>query len=481
MTEPLKVMVGPSGHYHQLKSGEIKHQKSKPAKPIWRVLVLDESENKMHSRAFPSQPSAEEIEQVVLGVLQGQNLTSTHIVIPTTVEKLCPGLQEKLISQDATVYLPRHGFASGSRAGQEWEKFLSTLQWSLDRARESTASCEEIAAASGNPLGIVTSDLWRSDDKDASGFGVARDLADKIARSRGRDPEAGRKMRNSELFGAPLNRGNETLPPQDALAELLRDPNQYLSHERWGQPIWDIVLQLKRIRDAELEKQPLQLAELGASAVLHQIEGLRNNSDDFLSSLGFRLRDSSLRYQVSLGMKEAFKQLILLNNDLLQFSAAKVTVLYPKGCIELSLRGVPANHHLEKMVQELSGGRVTVIPDFADIRLKSYYHPITPVFLRIGGAFHSPYFAYRTPRSPAQCFISTAKAGTQRVEGLLLILAILPKDTTRYVPLGDATLAERMTDVINERLARTGKGITCQVAPVESYGDLMEIDPLSKD
>lgn len=39
MTEPLKVMVGPSGHYHQLKSREMKYQKSKPAKPIWRVLV----------------------------------------------------------------------------------------------------------------------------------------------------------------------------------------------------------------------------------------------------------------------------------------------------------------------------------------------------------------------------------------------------------------------------------------------------------
>jgi len=57
MTEPLKVMVGPSGHYHQLKSGQIKYQKSKPAKPIWRILVLDEPRNKMHSRAFSSQPS----------------------------------------------------------------------------------------------------------------------------------------------------------------------------------------------------------------------------------------------------------------------------------------------------------------------------------------------------------------------------------------------------------------------------------------
>ena len=40
-----------------------------------------------------------------------------------------------------------------------------------------------------------------------------------------------------------------------------------------------------------------------------------------------------------------------------------------------------------------------------------------------------------------------------------MILAILPKETSTYVPLGDATLAVRMTELINERLARTGKGI----------------------
>ena len=343
--------------------------------------------------------------------------------------------------------------------------------------RESAASCEEIAAASGNALGIVTTELRFSDDKEASGFRVGRDLAEKITRLRGRDPEVGRKMRDNELPGAPRNKGAEAAPPQDALTELLCDPNRHLSHERWAQPIWEIVRQLKTIRDAEPESRAGLLADLGASAIVHQIEGLRHNCDDFLSSLGFRLRDTALRYQVSLGMKEAFKQLIRLDNDLLQVSAAKVTVHYPNGCSELSLRGVPAHNHLEKMVQELSGGRVTVIPHLADIQLKTYYHPVTPAFLRTGGAFHSPYFAYSTPLSPAQCLISTAKAGSQRMEGLLMILAILPKETATYVPIGDAALAERMTEVINERLARTGKGVTCHVGPVETYGHLMEIGP----
>ena len=479
MTEPLKVMVGPSGHHHQLKSGQIKCQKNKPAKPIWRILILDEQMNKMHARVFPAQPLAHEIERVVLGVLQGQSLSSSDIIIPATVERLCPGLQEKLMSQGVTVYLPRHGFDSGSRAGREWEKFLFTLQWRLDSVREPMASCEEIAAASGHALGIVTTDLWRSDDKDSSGFRVACNWADKITRLRGRDPEVGRKMRDNELRGAPLNAGTETPPPQDALSQLLADPDRHLMRERWGRQIWDIVLQLETIRDAREENKAPLLAELGASAIAHQVGGLRSNSDDFLSSLGFRLRDSSLRYQVSLGLKEAFKQLIPIGNELLQVSTAKVTVQYPEGCTELSLRGVPAHRHLEKMVQDHSGGRVCVIAHLADIQSKIHYHPVTPAFLRIGGAFHSQHFAYRTQLSPAQCLISTAKAGSQRVEGLLMILAIFPKETLRSIPVGDSALAEQMTELINERLARTGQGITCHIGPIETYGDLMKIGSAS--
>lgn len=174
-------------------------------------------------------------------------------------------------------------------------------------------------------------------------------------------------------------------------------------------------------------------------------------------------------------MKEAFKQLIVVDNGLLQVSAAQVTVQYPKGCTDLSLRGIPAHHLLEKMIQEVTGGRAAIIPDLTDFQQKAHYHPVTPVFLRSGVIFNFPFFTSRTPFSPAQCIISSEKAGGQRSEGLLIALAILPRDTKRFVPIGDATLAVQMTEVINERLARNGKGITCHIAPLETYGDLMDI------
>jgi len=475
MIAPVKVMVGPSSHYHQLKSGQIKYQKSKPTSPIWRILILDEAQNRMYSRTFPSPPSADEIERVIFSVLDGEDLPSVQIVIPATVEKLCPGLQEKLLAHSVSVFVPAHGFASGSRAGREWEKFLSSLEMGLNTARESMASCEEIASASGHSSGMVTSDLWRSDHKESSRFNVACDLADKITRLRGRDPEVGRKLRMNESYRGPLNRGAKELPQQDILNEILRDPNSYLMHERWGEQIRNIVLQLKQIRNAEPEHVPQLIAELGASAVLYQIDAIRNNRTDFLSSLGWCLSDTSLRYKISLGMKEAFKQLIVINSGLLQVSATKVTVQYPKGCTDQSLRGIPAHHLLEKMIQEFTGGRVAIIPDLTDIQQKAHYHPITPLFLRSGVIFNFPFFTSRTPFSPAQCIISTEKAGRQWSEGLIIALAILPRETTKFVPIGDAILAMRMTEVVNERLARNGKGITCHIAPLETYGDLMEI------
>lgn len=60
-------------------------------------------------------------------------------------------------------------------------------------------------------------------------------------------------------------------------------------------------------------------------------------------------------------------------------------------------------------------------------------------------------------------------------EFLLHVVAILPEKTDHCLPLGNMDLAGRMTDLGNERLARTGKGISCTISPLESLGDLMEV------
>jgi len=100
----------------------------------------------------------------------------------------------------------------------------------------------------------------------------------------------GVKQEWNESYRGPLNRGAKELPQQDVLNEILRDPNSYLMHERWGEQIWNIVLQLKQIRDAEPEHVPPNLiAEIGE----HQLFCIRfdantKQSNGFLfSSLGW--------------------------------------------------------------------------------------------------------------------------------------------------------------------------------------------------
>jgi len=164
-----------------------------------------------------------------------------------------------------------------------------------------------------------------------------------------------------------------------------------------------------------------------------------------------------------------------LNSGLLQVSAARVKCNIRKVALINSYEDSSTPSH-EKMIHLFIGG-IAIIPDLTDIHIqqKAHYHPVTPVFLRSGVIFNFPFFTSRTPFSPAQCMISTEKAGGQRSEGFIIALAILPKEATRFVPIGDARLAVRMTEVVNERLARNGKGITCHIDPLETYGDLMEI------
>lgn len=466
MPQLVKLIVGPSPHYHQLKSGEIKYQKSKPAKAVWRILIMDEAKNLLHTRMYAAQPSAEEIDRVVMRMLSDENLLGADIVVPTTVERLCPGLQERLMAQGGKVYLPAHGFASGSRASRQADEFFVCLGMSLNHVRESMASCEEIAVAAGNALGVVTTKLWRDDDRGGQQMEVADRIAHSITRLRGRDPDVGRKTRDKETVLAPLNKGEHVPPREDVLSSLLSDRYQPLLREPG---LKDIVMQLKQIMEAPQEQKLPLLQELGATAILHQIATIRRGHYGFLSGLSFHLRDEVLQYLLSLGMKEAFKMLIVLEEGLLQVSAARVSIAYPPDCLDLSLRGIPAHHHLEKMVQQRSGGKIAIFPDLADP------HPKTPGFLQSWGPFSSPWFSSRTPLSPAQCLIPVSKSGQQKTEGLLTVLGILSKDAASHVPIGDSELATEMTALVNERLSRNGKGVTCRIEPLQLYGDVMDI------
>lgn len=123
-----KVLVGPSPHYYQLQSGEIRYQKKKPARPLWRILVVQEPEGLLKGRLFAEPPTAAEIEETVWEVLSSASKSATSaLLVPDTVERLSPGIRDRLDAAGVRVFLPTHGFAAGARESREWEKVLVSL------------------------------------------------------------------------------------------------------------------------------------------------------------------------------------------------------------------------------------------------------------------------------------------------------------------------------------------------------------------
>lgn len=475
MPIPIKIIIGASSHYHQLKSGPIKYQKSRPTSPVWRILLIDDDNNRMHLRFFSSQPSAEEIDKIVMGILSSEDLLSKDIVVPKTVEKLCPGLQEKLMANGVGVYLPAHGFASGSLAVKEADKFLASLAIYLSGVRESMASCEEIAATVGNPSGFVSMGLWLENNKDTKYLSSYK-MAEDITRLRGRDPELGRQMRKNEFFWGPVNKGKYVPPAEDVLKSLINRRTPLMAEPG----LRDVVYQLQRIREAEPDHKLTLIRKLGALVVFHHISATKRNQYYYISDLSYFLPDRSLFYLVMMGVKEALKNLIIIDSSLLQILSAKITVCYPRDCTDLSLRGIPAHHRLETMVQQITGGKIAISPELNTFSPRDSNFPAE--FHDIWIPFHSCQVSSRTPLNPRQCLVPISKAGgSQKKEGFIFVLAILPKETKTYVPVGDSDLADRMTSLVNERLARNGKGVTCQIWPMQMYGNLMEIgDPPEK-
>lgn len=466
MPRPIKLIVSPSPHYRQLKSGEIRYQKSMPTSPIWRILIIDEDRNLLHTRFYGKQPSPEDIEKVVMGIVAAEGLVEASVKIPATVERLCPGLQQKLVTEGVRVCQPAHGVDAGIRVCREVDDFFSSLETSMSQMRESVASCEELAAVVGNPLGVVTTTLWRDDDVGARKWNIVGEIAQNICRLRGRDPQVGREMRKSESVFGPLNRGSYVPPPQDRLSVLLRNGRDpYLQTLAFR----EILHLLENIRSANEEQRLPLYRALGATVVSRQIAVLRHGSQFFLPHLRFLLGDGELWSLVSRGTMEALKDLVVLDDGLLQVAAARVSIGYPDDCLHLQLRGVPAHHRLEKMIQLKSGGNIVIIPDLTSPK------PTFPKFLESWGPSRWRWFHSGSQLSPARCVVPLSKTDSQTTEGLLIVIAILPNDTVTYLPIGDNGLASRMTALTNERLARNCKGVTCRIGPLQSYGEMMDI------
>jgi hypothetical protein len=120
--------------------------------------------------------------------MEAQALLGGKVMVPATVEKLCPGIREKLQAKGANIYVPDNGFAAGSGIGKLAEDFLGSLKGWLGFVLEDMASCNEIEATAGNCMGFVTTALRREEDKENASSHIGHTIAEAICRLRGHDP-----------------------------------------------------------------------------------------------------------------------------------------------------------------------------------------------------------------------------------------------------------------------------------------------------
>lgn len=471
----LKIMVGPSAHAHQLKSGEIKFRKNAPAQPVWRLLATQEPENLLHTRFFTQTPTMQEIKETILGLLPEADWKDQNVVIPEVVEKLCPGLRETLACRDAVILVPRHGFAAGSRSGRHWEDFINNLDWQLNLVREAMASCGEISAASGHPLGVITLALDRRDED--RGFNVvSKRLAEEITRQRGRDPKAGFKQRMNESPNGQVNRGNHVAPPEDVLTTVLKkteiDVGCVLTPR--GETLRHLALALCDIRQAKIENQPNLLRELGKWIVSYHFEESRLGHVNILNNIIFEFPDEALRILISKAVKEALKGSVPVGEMALHGLAAHVAVEYPPECESLTLRGLPAHNHLETLLSERfsHAGQIVIDPYLQPVRKAYLYHPVLPDF---SGLFNFGLISSRTPFNPANCFETITRHRPRKEEALLIAWALLPGNVRFLRALDDPKVTDAMTALVNDRLSRTGKLIHCAIGPWRVLGEILDI------
>lgn len=475
MRNEFKVMVGTSAHWFALKSGQLKYQKRKPSNPVWRILVAQEPGGILYFRLFAQQPTAAEIESTISDALSFGTADNLHVLIPDAVERLCPGLRDRLVAAGCTVYLPNHGFAAGARVAREWEDAFKSLSWHLGLVRESMACVAEIEAACGHPRGLIC--VAGSEDltSDRSRYRVFNGLANEITRRRGRDPESGFEQRMNEPSGGQLNSPTRVAPTRDALESLLEktetSPGYGLTE--WGETLRYVALALRELRQAGEGQGQSLLRELGTWALVHHFDQCLRDNPHAFSHISFELRDKNLKALLSRAVQEALKAPVDFGDFSLLGLASRIEIHYPAGCDGVSLRGIPAHHHLEKMFGERIGPRFQAA---IDPGLQAPDRPVSSVF---GLPNFNQWFRYRrlcsrTPLSPASCFEQVTEKCPRRDAGLLVAWVMLPHALTLLRLPGDVSQVAAMTSLVNERLSRTGHGVTCTIGVWRPVGEVLD-------
>ncbi len=464
---PVRLIVNPAGHWTE-RAGELIRPDRLPRHPAWYVALADERTGLLLLRFSAGEPDPPGVASLATRLLIHNGTLPSRVHMAQT-RQACHFEVVQALAGHGVKILPPPRSGQGA-VGHQVRSFLEHLRFGLQNCRESMASCGEISDAVGGP-GAVCLPLHETGLDDIRHVRIAHQVAEAITRRRGRDPEAGRRVRAQETHSAPLNKGARVPPPEDVLTMLLQDGREYemlvLQHL---DTIAHLLLQIRQT--PEPERNPL-LLRLGALTIRRALEQWA--AGQYHSSVSpYTFPDPTLQLWIAEGVREVMKRSLLVESQQVQAIAARVIATRPDRSSHLVLRGVPAHHQLEQHLQTVCGpsAAIHVLPELRPRPnlchlLECYWSPLRALRYR-----------YQTPFTPSRC-IRSPSTSPNWLKGDLYLHALgrFPIGTVARLPVGDAQLARDLTELVNARLARHPAGFACTIEPFALYGDLMEIDP----
>jgi hypothetical protein len=464
---PVRLVINPTGHWTQ-RGGELVLPDRRPRHPVWYVALADERTGLFLFRLTDSQPEPAGVASLVMRLLVHNGTLPNRVYMAHSLRGPYSDVFRALTDHHIQVLSPPR---SGQGAvGHRIQTFLSHLRFWLERCRESMASCQEIGDAVGHPAAVCVP-LHETGPNDVRHVRIAHHLAEEITRRRGRDPEAGRSLREQETRSAPLNKGGRVPPPEDVLMTLLHEEYEYESLVL--NRLDKIAHLLLRIRQTPAGERAPLLLTLGALMIRRTLE-LWAEGQYHLSVYPHTFPDPTLQSWITEGVREVMKRSLLVEAQQVQAMAARAVPTVAERSGHLVLRAVPGHHLLEERIKTACGTSVVV-------RVLPELRP-RPSFSHLLECYWSPLRALRypnhTPFTPSRCIRPPSTNPNWPTGDLYLtVLGQFPVGTVARLPVGDVQLAHDLTAHVNARLARNPTGFACTIEPFASYGDLMEIDP----
>lgn len=211
----LRLFFGPAPHHHVTSTGLIGHQAKKPARPLYRLVAVDEEAGRMWGALFASIPEEEDFLKVMVPLLSGriEGCNATDVVIPAKLDAQFSGLADLLAEHNSTVWQAASGFHGRIHLVKKWDEYVGELSHALYKIREGMVTVDEFMKFLATPHGwcgvaLTNLSLLRQHGLQKSGWMDQHNLtahqAAAICKARGRNPEVGAEeiTRHSR---APLN------------------------------------------------------------------------------------------------------------------------------------------------------------------------------------------------------------------------------------------------------------------------------------